>query len=43
MGMKTIKTNNERIGISQNPKYKTKGLKQYTKAKTINTKCARPK
>jgi hypothetical protein len=43
MSTKTIQINDERIGLSLNPKHKTKGLKQKKKVKTKNTRCVRPK
>jgi hypothetical protein len=42
MSTKTIKINDKMIGLSLNPKHKTKGLRQ-EQVKTKNTRCARPK
>jgi hypothetical protein len=43
MSTKTIKINDKMIGLSLNPKHKTKGLRQEQQVKTKNTRCARPK
>jgi hypothetical protein len=43
MSTKTIQTNDKSIGLSLNPKHKTKGLKPKPKIKTKNTRCVRPK
>lgn len=43
MSTKTIEINDKIIGLSLNPKHKTKGLRQEQQVKTKNTRCAKPK
>lgn len=43
MSTKIIQIGDKRIGLSLNPKHKTKGLKPKQKVKTKNTRCVRPK
>jgi hypothetical protein len=41
--MKTTKMNDEKIGLSLNPKHKIMNQNKNIKIKIKNTKCARPK